>query len=181
MKLNGNYKEWAVSQSLMGKILEVSQPRVNQLIDEDIVLRDELSKSGAVLLIESLKNYYQSKQAISDEGGKSVSFWKEKALHERAKRELAELKLQERKGELYEAETVEQVMVEQLTNFRTKLLGLPAKFATRLEGKTREEIYDTLTAEIENCLSELAENYKAANFQNEEIEIEEIEDNENQT
>lgn len=173
MKLVGNYKEWAVSQTQLGKILEVSQPRINQLIDEKIVLRDETSKNSAVLLIDSLRNYYLSKNAT----GSGVDFWKEKGLHERAKRELTELKVQERKGELYEAETVEQVMIEQLTNFRTKLLGLPAKFAAQLEGKSRAEIYDSLNAEIENCLSELAENYKNANFQNEEIsEIEELDE-----
>ena len=55
-------------------------------------------------------------------------------------------------------------MSEQLTNFRTKLTSIPAKFATRLEGKSRGEIYNALTAEIEDCLEELAKNYKSADF-----------------
>lgn len=176
MKLNGNYKEWAVSQTMLGKILGVSQQRVNQLIDEDVALRDESSKSGAVLLIDSLRNYYLSKRLTADEGGGEVNFWKEKSLHERAKRELTELKVRERKGELYEAEIVEQVMLEQLTNFRTKLLGLPAKFAAQLEGKSRAEIYDSLNAEIENCLEELSQNYKSAKFDSGEEEVIESED-----
>ena len=170
MKIHGNYKEWAVTQTQLGAILEVSQQRVNQLIDEDVVLRDETSKSGAVLLIDSLKNYYLSKHAVTDSAGGSVNFWKEKALHERAKREMTELKLSERRGELYEAATVESVMIEQLTNFRNKLLGLPAKFATRLEGKRRDEIYDTLTVEIENCLDELSKNYSDADFRSKDDE-----------
>lgn len=170
MKLKGNYKDWAVTQSQLGKILEVSQPRINQLIDEEIVIRDESSQSGAVLLIDSLRNYYLSKNAVKDNEGGSVNFWKEKGLHERAKRQMAELKLRERKGELYEAATVEAVMMEQLVNFRNKLLGIPAKFATRLEGKSRAEINDALTEEIENCLDELSKNYKNAKFSGDEDE-----------
>lgn len=169
MRIVGNYKEWSVSQTLLGQILNISQPRVNQLIDEKIVLRDESTKGSAVLLIPSLRNYYLSKNA----SGGEVDFWKEKGLHEKAKREMTELKLQERRGELYEAETVEAVMVEQLTNFRNKLLGLPSKFATQLEGKNREEINDILTVEIENLLEELSQNYQNANFKTDEIDAEE--------
>lgn len=160
MKLTGNYKEWSVTQTLLGKILEVSQQRVNQLIDEGIVLRDETSKNAGVLLIDSARNFWLSKNAA----GGAVDFWKEKGLHEKAKRRLTELKVQEREGQLYEADVVEAVMSEHLTTFRTKLLGLPAKFATQLEGKTRGEIYDLLTAEIEDILDELAKNYRTADF-----------------
>lgn len=170
MKLNGNYKEWSVSQSLLGKILEVSQPRINQLIEEEIVLRDESSTSGAVLLIDSLKNYYLSKQSANDEGGGSINFWREKGLHERAKRELAELKLRERRGELYESATVEKVIIEMLTEFRTKLLGIPAKLSARLEGKKRGEIYDAINFEIENSLEELSTNLTQTNYRYEDYD-----------
>lgn len=170
MKINGNYKQWSVSQTQLGKILEVSQARINQLIDEEIVLRDESSKGGAVLLIDSLKNYYLSKNAATDDNGNSVNFWKEKGLHERAKRKMAELKLRERKGELYEAETVENVLFEITTNFRNKLLGLPSKFSAQLEGKPKEKINVILTEEIERCLEELSRNYTSADFKAESNE-----------
>ena len=170
MKLKGNYKEWTVSQSQLGTILNVSQPRVNQLIEEEIVLRDESAKNGAVLLIDSLRNYYLSKNAAGD----NVNFWKEKGLHERAKRELAELKLRIQRGELYEAAVVESVMIEHLTNFRTKLLGLPSKIAATLPPSIRGEVYDTLTAEIENALEELANNYKNAELSS-DVDIETVE------
>lgn len=160
MKLFGNHKEWSVTQTLLAEILGVTQARINQMIDEQIVVRDESAKGGGVLLIDSARNYWLSKNA----SGSGVDFWKEKGMHERAKRQLTELKVREREGELYEAEVVEAVMSEQLTNFRTKLTSIPAKFATRLEGKSRGEIYDALTAEIEDCLEELAKNYKSADF-----------------
>ena len=81
------------------------------------------------------------------------------------------------KGELYEAGTVEAVMSEHLTNFRTKLLGISSKLSPQLEGKTRAEIYDMLTFEIENALDELARNYRRADF-SAEVQIEEDEDEE---
>lgn len=172
IKLHGNYKEWTVSQSQLGRILEISQPRVNQLIEEEVVMRDESSKTGAVLLIESLRNYYRSKAPIEDGEGK-VDFWKERGLHERAKRKITELELKKRRGELYAAETVERVMIEQLTNFRNKLLGLPAKLAAVLEGKTRGEIYELINLEIEAALEELSTNYKGADLNEDDKDAEE--------
>ena len=159
-RLAGKLSDVSVSQAQLAEALNLSRPRINQLIDEGIVLRDEESKTGAVVMLDSLRNYYLSKNV----SGGGVDFWKEKGAHERAKRMLTELKLREREGELYEAETVEAVMSEHLTNFRTKLLGIPSKFATQLEGKTRAEIYDLLTLEIENALDELSKNYKSADF-----------------
>lgn len=159
-RLAGKLSDVSVSQAQLAEALNLSRPRINQLIDEGIVLRDEESKTGAVVMLDSLHNYYLSKNV----SGGGVDFWKEKGMHERAKRQLTELKVREREGELYEAEVVEAVMSEQLTNFRTKLTAIPAKFATRLEGKSRSEIYNALTAEIEDCLEELAKNYKSADF-----------------
>lgn len=148
------------TQSQLAKALGVSQPRVNQLIDEGVVVRDEMSTNGQVMLFESLQNYFLSKNVTGD----NVNFWKERGLHERAKRELAELKLSKSRGAVYDAETVERELVELLTNFRNKLLGLPSKYATQLEGKTRGEIYSALTAAIEEELTELSEGVQAVDF-----------------
>ena len=172
MKYKGDPNEITVTQTTLGKVLGKSQQRIGQLIEEEIVVRDENDKNGAVFLVDSLRNYYLSKNATGGDSG--VNFWKEKALHERAKRELAELKLRERRGELYEAGVVESVMIEHLTNFRTKLLGLPSKIAAALPADIRGEVYDTLTAEIENCLDELAKNYKESDFKSENVDDAEI-------
>ena len=171
MRIQGEIKQATCTQTQLGRALGVSKQRVGQLIEEKIVVRDESSTNGQVILFESLQNYFLSKNASGD----GVNFWKEKGLHEKAKRELTELKLAKSRGELYEASTVENVMTEQLANFRTKLLGLPSKYSRQIEGKKRGEIYDILTAAIEECLTELAENYSSADFTDEEnpIEIEE--------
>ena len=129
-------------------------------MEEKIVVRDETDAKGKILAFDSIRNYYLSQQS-SDSG---VNFWKEKGLHERAKRELAELKLKIQRGELYEASVVESVMIEHLTSFRTKLLGLPAKIAASLPTEIRGEVYDNLTRELENCLEELSKNYESADL-----------------
>ena len=160
MKVSGNIKEMTVSQTQLGKAIGVSTPRINQLIDEGVVVRDELSTNGQVMLFDSLQNYFLSKNTTGD----GVSFWKERSLHEKAKRELAELKLSKSRGEVYDAATVEGVLSELLTNFRNKLLGLPAKYARQLEGKNRAEIYSELTTAIEEELTELSEGVYSCDF-----------------
>ena len=55
-----------------------------------------------------------------------------------------------------------------LSNLRTQLLGLPTKLAPILEGLKREEIYEVLTKEIKEKLSELAE-YTPEQYLEEEV------------
>lgn len=172
MEIQGELSKATTTQAKLARYLELSKARVNQLVDEKVVIRDESDAKGKILAFDSIRNYYLSQQS-SDSG---VNFWKEKGLHERAKRELAELKLQERRGELYEAAVVESVMIEHLTNFRTKLLGLPPKIAAKLPADIRGEVYDDLTREIENCLDELAKNYHDADLKSVEVEDADIDE-----
>jgi len=167
MRIVGAISEATCSQSQLARALSLTQPRINQLIDEGIVIRDESSKVGEVMLLESLQNYLLSKNATGD----NVNFWREKGLHEKAKRELAEVKLAKTRGELYEASAVESVLSEILTNFRSKLLGLPAKYAAQLEGKSRAKIYQLLNSAVEENLSELAAGLEGATFEaNQDVE-----------
>ncbi len=163
-KLNDDITSTTVTQTNLGRALGISQQRIGQLIDEGIVVRDEFDKSGRVMLFESLKNHFLSKSANLGDGANSVNFWRERGLHEKAKRELAEVKLGKTRGELYDASTVENVLVELLTNFRNKLLGFPNKYATQLEGKSRAEIYDVLATAIEDELAELSEGVNNVDF-----------------
>lgn len=163
-KLNEEITSVTVTQTALGRALGISQQRIGQLIDEGIVIRDDFDRGGRVMLFESLKNHFLSKNAVLGAGASSVNFWKERGLHEKAKRELAELKLLKSRGAVYDADTVEGVLIELLTNFRNKLLGLPSKYAPQLEGKNREEIYTLLTAAIEEELTELSEGVQAVDF-----------------
>lgn len=159
------------TQTQLARALNLSKQRVNQLIDEGIVVRDETSFTGQVMLLESLRNFFLSRSGHL--GGEiSVNFWKERGLHEKAKRELAEIKLAQARGELYDASEVESVFTELLTNFRNKLLGLPAKLAPQLEGKSRGEINSMLTAEIEENLAELTERLANVSFDGNNVDDE---------
>lgn len=156
MKISKDLKKLTTTQTEMAKALGVTQPRVNQLIQDDIIVK---SKNGAVLVVESLKNFYKSREDSdeADNDGPIPKFAIEKAIHEKTKRKIAELKLAKMLNNVYDARTVELVMTEMLSNLRTQLLGLPSKLAPIIEQKNKEEIYDIMTQEITEKLSELSE------------------------
>ena len=153
MRYNGDVSEITISQSELAKLLGISQPRISQLIDEKVVIKDEGDPRGSVYLFDSAKNYFLSNKTSSD----GVNYWQEKARNEKVKRELNELKLQERQGELYDAADVESAIAETIVTLRTNLLALPAKFSSQLEGKSKAEIYQLLNAEIEDKLQEISQ------------------------
>lgn len=142
------------TQARLARYLGLSKARINQLIDEKIVLRDETDPKGKVLAFDSVRNYYLSQKA---DGDGSINFWTEKAKREQVNRKRDELKLRKEEGSVYDAKTVELAFLEMLTILRTQLLGFPTKFAVQLEGKSRDEIYDILTQEIESKLAEMSE------------------------
>ena len=152
-KFKGEIAEITVTQTALAKWLGCSQQRVNQMLANGELIRDEFDKTGRVKLAQSLKNYYLSKADV----GSEASYWKEKALREQINRKRDDLKLKKEEGSVYEAATVELAFIEILSVLRTQLLGLPSKFAVQLEGKSRSEIYDTLTEEIESRLEEMSE------------------------
>ena len=136
----------------------LTQQRISQLELAGVMIRAS-DKSG-LILAESLRSYYLSNRT-TEEG---LSFWKERTLHEKAKRELAELKLRERQGELYEAETVESVLAELLTDFRNKLLGVGHKLALQLENQSAAVICKIIDTEIHSLLVELSAGVCACDF-----------------
>lgn len=169
-----------VTQRALADAFGVTPARINQLVKSGVIIRDVKDGSGGVFLYESTKNYWRTQAPSagdddSDDSPVSLSFNAEKALHEKVKRELAELKLAKLEGRVYEASTVELVMTEMLSNLRTQLLGLPAKLAPILDGRQKEEIYSTLTKEIESKLMDLSE-YTPELFTQELIEDEDVDE-----
>ena len=159
-KYSGEIAELVVSQNQLGVFLGLSQQRISQLESAGVMIRVTEGEKSGLLLAESLRSYYLSIKT-SDEG---LSFWKERTLHEKAKRELAELKLRERQGELYEAQTVEMVLVELLTEFRNKLLGVGHKLALQLENQSASVICGIIDKEITSLLTELSEDTATCDF-----------------
>lgn len=149
IKITKSVNSVTATQTEMGRALGITRQRVSQLIQEGILPTDA---TNSPYLVKGIKQYCNMK----GENGGDIDFDKERALHEKAKREIAELQLMKMKKQAYSARTVEYVMTEMLSNLRTQLLGLPSKLAPLLEGKTKEEIYTSMTKEIEEKLSELS-------------------------
>ena len=169
MKVKGDVKKITVTQRQLASAFGVTPARVNHLIKDEIVVRDEDNPGGAVLLYESVKRYWsgQKNEEVSIEA--ELDLTRERAKHEKTKREIAELRLAKMENRAYDAKTVELVLTEMLSNLRTQLLGMPSKLAPQLEGKPRGQIYELMTRELEERLSELSE-YSPELFTEEEIE-----------
>lgn len=164
MKISKGILSLTTTQTAMAQALGISQQRVSKMLQEGTMVAD---KQGALLVVASLKNYYNKKAVESAEDG-DVNLQTERALHEKAKREIAELRLAKMQGNVYDAKTVELVMTEMLSNLRTQLLGLPSKLAPLLEKASKEKIYETMTKELEERLQELSE-YKPDLFMEDTI------------
>lgn len=159
MYVSGDIYKISVTQAALAEALELSRPRINQLINEGVVVRAD---DGGVLLVESCRNYWDMKDKRE-----SVDYAKERALHEAADRKMAELKLAIMEGRAFDARTVELVITEQLSNVRARIVGLPAKLAPVFEGMREEEIAKILHEEISDILQELQE-YSPELFTDEE-------------
>ena len=142
LKVTADPKKITVSQTNFARAIGVTVGRVNQLIQ--------------VYLVQSIRNYDALKNGGGGADSDDPDYISEKAKHERVKRELSELRLAQNEASVYDARTVEMVMIEMLSNLRAQLLGLPAKLAPVMEGRSKDDIYQTLTAEIEEKLSELS-------------------------
>ena len=153
MKITSNLKTLTTTQTEMARALGMSQQRVSQLLKEEVMVTDS---DGALLILESLKNFYKLRAGAAS-AGDELDYMQEKAQHERIKREISEIQLAKLQGSVYDARIVELVMTEEYSRLRTQLLGLPSKLAPLLEGKGKDEVYDTLTREIEEKLTELSE------------------------
>lgn len=165
---NTELETLTATQSELGRAIGLSHQRINQLINEGIVVRDPSRLDGRIMLLDSIRNFYLSRNR--NLGGEApVNFWHERGLHEKANRELAEIKLRKSRGEVYDASTVENVLSEILTNFRNRMLGLPSKYAAQLHGKNRAEIKSILTEAIAENLDDLVAGLEAASFVDDDV------------
>lgn len=134
----------------LAELLGVSERRVNQLVNEEILHREI---EGDFILTMAIATFYENKYAGKDED----NYWGEKALHEAAKRKLAELELARRQNMSHDAADVERVMTDMLSNLRSQLLGIPAKMAAKLEKKSKNIIRSELDKEIRSRLTEICD------------------------
>jgi hypothetical protein len=144
----------------LAELLGISERRVNQLVNEEVLHREI---EGDFVLTMAIASFYENKYSSKDED----DYWSEKALHEAAKRKLAELELARRQNLSHDAAGVERVMTDMLSKLRSQLLGIPSKMAARLENQSRSVIMTELSKEIKSRLTELSD-YNPEIFSNEE-------------
>lgn len=128
----------------------LSRPRIVQLANEGVLLRDENSK---YCISENVQRYINSKAGSDGE----LSFDAERTKHEKLKSRLTELRLGKMEGRMHDAKDIERVMTEMLTNLRTQLLGLPSQLSGQMANQSQEVIYEIMAKAVEEKLSELAD------------------------
>lgn len=155
-----------VNSSDLAKVLGITQRRVQQLENENILVKNA---DGKFELSKNIELYYTWKLQPSN----NTNYDTEKALHEKAKRERAEMINAKLKGQLHDAKDVEQVLTNMLVNFRSKMMGIPSKISPRLvRQKDINIVNHELEKAIKESLTELSE-YDPAMFTG---EIEGVED-----
>lgn len=155
-----------VSSKVLSRILGVTDRRIRMLAQEGILVK---ASQGRYKLEESMHNYVLNLRVANDASSKSLdledelSLDVEKAKHERVKRHMSELKYALMKGEIHKSEDVKSVMMNMLTNFKSRMLSLPSKLTPQLVQRDKSFIEEKLTIEITEALVELSE-YNAADF-----------------
>lgn len=155
-----------VNSAALEKIIGVSDRRIRQLAEENIIVR---AAKGRYKLMESITNYILTlkvsiEAAESDTSDGELDLDTEKAIHERVKRHISELKLKTMTGEVHKSEDVERVMTDMLVSIKTKLLSLPAKLAPILVSRNDiDYVREAIMREVLETLNELKE-YNAKEF-----------------
>lgn len=133
-----------VTSSELSKVLGITQRRVQQLENENILTKNT---DGKFELSKNIELYYAWKFQPTS----SANYETEKALHEKAKREKTEMYNAKLKGQLHEAKDVEIIMTNMLVNFRNKMLGLPSHLAGKL---VRQKNINIINYELDNAIKE---------------------------
>lgn len=148
-----------VSTSEMAEIFGKTPRWVNLQTNDGVFLQVGRGKYDLAVNVQRFVDQLQKQP----EGDGEVNYYREKALHEAAKREKAELELAEQKGTLHRSEHVAAVMDDMLAAFRARILNLPPKLAPQLAGLADAvAIRQLLDRDVREALSELADYDPAA-------------------
>jgi len=106
-----------------------------------------LVKEGRLHLIKGKLNVAMSDAELDNKSNddKAPIYWREKALHEKAKRELAELDLKLKQDQLVEVDQVGDHLDKIFSAVRQRLLATPSKIAPWVIFWLYEEIEEELT------------------------------------
>jgi len=148
-----------IGTKVLASILDISDRRVRQLVEEGVI---DKVKLGTFELVPTIRKYILHLKVKNDnnkdEGTGDNNYLFEKTLHEKAKRQIAEMELAQMRGQLHDSTDVEREMGKMLTSFRARMLSIPSKLSPRLIGQNEISIIESfLQEEIYNALQELSE------------------------
>lgn len=141
-----------VSTAELSEILGVTPRRIQQLTNENALVRVE---RGQFDLTRSIKKYieYEVEKRAPKVDDEKIDPQVEAALWTKARKEKTELEVQIIKGELHRSKDVERIMNESLQAIRAGLLSLPSKMAPQLVAiEDIPFIKDILTTEIKSFM-----------------------------
>jgi hypothetical protein len=152
--------KFAVSAEELAEFIDISERRVYQLVDAEIIDRVE---EGKYNLKECAKKYYEFKF-----GSGSRDLNEVRAEHEEIKKRISEIKLAKQQNKVFEAEAIKFRMTDMITTFRNRILATPTKLAPQITGvKNTNKINDLMNTELREALEELSE-YDPSLFVNDE-------------
>lgn len=155
VQLNLEESNYIVSTKEICAILGLKARRIQQLTDENALVRVSHGKYDLPKSIAAYVSYIENKNKDSDS---EIDKYEEEALWTRARREKTELEVKIIKGELHRSQDVERVMNQMLGAFRGKLLAFPTKWAPQVTGKSDIPIVkDLLKNGIRELMNELAD------------------------
>ena len=148
MLYEGDILSATLTQKEFAALVGLSPARINQLVQSDVLVRDAKSRDGRLMLFASMKKFYERED--------QTLYWRERALHERAKRQLAELAVARRESELYEASEVKGFLAEMIRSARAEFESLGKTLAPALIGKSAAQICVKIDEEIRARLTALS-------------------------
>ncbi|MCX4265318.1 MAG: hypothetical protein OSJ64_00645 [Firmicutes bacterium] len=139
----------------VARFLDLSERRVRQLRDEKVI---EEYSPGLYDLMATNRRYINYLRQRNPESEQGIDYQTERAKLVRVKRQNAELDLQLKENKLHSSEDIEKVMGSMLTNFKARLMAVPAKLAPVLSRKSQKaEVFTILKSAIDEALNELAD------------------------
>ena len=145
--------EREVGTSEFAKLVGKSDRWIRQLTSEGVLVQ---CGRGKYKLGETLVVYIEH-AAGGKTNDEKLSHADVKAEHEKLKKEKTELQLQQMRGELHSSNDVRALMGEMILSAKSKLLSIPVRVSTQLEGESAKSIEKKLNDEINNVLSVLAD------------------------
>lgn len=142
-----------IGTSELAKLVGKSDRWIRQLTSQGILTQCGRGKYKLGITLAA----YIEHMAGGKAGDEKLSHADVKAEHEMLKKEKTELQLQQMRGDLHSSNDVRALMGEMILSAKSKLLSIPVRVSTQLEGESSKSIEKKLNDEINNVLSVLAD------------------------